>query len=204
MVNKICGLDITLEKCNFETPIIPETECMTELQHLKKQLNDLWSGEPWFGRPVLQLLAGISNEEAYYQPEGQHCIAELVWHMVNWREFTVSRVLQDGATTLQHFEAGDWRVVSPGSQNDWPGAEAALFRSQEVLLQALNAVTNQKLEEKVVERTYSFRELLHGIIQHDIYHLGQIAYVRKVWLAKQPGELPKQTGEPLLMANGNA
>jgi hypothetical protein len=32
----------------------------------------------------------------------------------------------------------------------------------------------------VDERKYNFRKLLHGLIQHDIYHLGQIAYIKKI------------------------
>lgn len=171
---------------------------MTELKYLKIQLKDSWSGEPWFGRPALQLLEGITEAEAYHQPGDQHSIAELVWHMVNWRGFAVSRVLPDGEKHLQHFEANDWRQVSADGPYDWAGAIESLHQMQETLLHALDTMTDQKLGEKVLDRTYTFRELLHGIIQHDIYHLGQIAYVLKLIRA----ESVSGTRTELLSYNG--
>lgn len=192
----------TRKPASSNSLLTPETRTMTELQHLKKQLTDSWSGEPWFGRPALQLLEGITDAEAYYQPAGQHSIAELVWHMVNWRGFAVSRVLPDNEKDLHYFEANDWREVSADGPYNWPEAVAALHRLQDALLQALNAMTDQKLGEKVVERTYTFRELLHGIIQHDIYHLGQIAYVLKIIRAEKSRETIAAAGTALLLYNG--
>jgi len=36
------------------------------------------------------------------------------------------------------------------------------------------------LIELVAKRKYDVRYLLYGLMQHDVYHLGQIAYVKKM------------------------
>ena len=41
-------------------------------------------------------------------------------------------------------------------------------------------IDDQKLKEKVGGRNYDFFYLLHGIIHHDVYHLGQIAILKKL------------------------
>lgn len=46
------------------------------------------------------------------------------------------------------------------------------------------ALLNKKdytfLEEIVDYRKYNYRFLLNGMIEHNIYHLGQIAYLKKL------------------------
>jgi hypothetical protein len=44
--------------------------------------------------------------------------------------------------------------------------------------------TDDLLDKQVAERDYNFRKLFHGVLQHDVYHLGQIAYIVKM-LRKQ-------------------
>ena len=44
---------------------------------------------------------------------------------------------------------------------------------------AAQQVWHSILEQNVRERTYNYRKLITGIIQHDIYHLGQIAFITK-------------------------
>ena len=36
------------------------------------------------------------------------------------------------------------------------------------------------LSEIVPNRKYNFRFLLNGLVQHNIYHLGQVAYLKKL------------------------
>jgi len=58
-----------------------------------------------------------------------------------------------------------------------------LNRLQETQNELINLLEKQQeslLEKSVSERTYNFRKLLQGLIQHDIYHLGQIAYIKKM------------------------
>jgi hypothetical protein len=92
--------------------------------------------------------------------------------MVSWRTFVTKRLLGDSAYELtddQNFP----------SETDWPTALKKLEESQDELLKALDAVTYDQLHEPVANRKYDFFILLHGIIHHDIYHIGQIQLIKK-------------------------
>ena len=48
------------------------------------------------------------------------------------------------------------------------------------IIALLHTKDDMFLEEKVDYRNYNFRFLINGLIQHNIYHLGQVAYLKKL------------------------
>lgn len=151
-----------------------------EVQNIINSLNDAYEGDPWFGRNAKALLRDVDENIAFEKPNGQHSILELVWHMITWREFVISRMKTDEAKDLTYFESNDWRELDHADISLWQKGVQRLETTQRELLQVLEEQTDEMLDQNVDERTYTFRKLLNGIIQHDIYHLGQIAYVTKL------------------------
>ena len=144
------------------------------------QLKDAYEGEPWFGRNVKELLSEVSEQDAFQKPAGEHSILELVWHIITWREFTITRLQPSLEKSLKYFEQTEWRQLDHSNTTLW---KQGLIRLQETQNEIINLLENQEeslLEKVVDERKYNFRKLLHGLIQHDIYHLGQIAYIKKI------------------------
>jgi uncharacterized damage-inducible protein DinB len=150
-----------------------------EIQYIISQLQESFNGDPWFGRNAQKLLAEVQEEMAFKKPNGQHSIIELVWHMINWREFVISRFSKEESKDLHYFEANDWRQLDNTNKSLWKQGLDKLNETQKVLINILKGQTDDVLENNVEERTYNFRNLLNGIVQHDIYHLGQIAYLVK-------------------------
>lgn len=150
----------------------------TEINLLIAQLKDSWEGEPWFGRNAKALLAEVDDAIAFTQLNGQHSILALVWHMANWREFAISH-LAPTDKSLSYFEENDWRSLDHTNKALWPEGLQKLQQSQEELLRLLSQKEDALLEQNVSDRTYNYRKLISGIIQHDIYHLGQIAFITK-------------------------
>lgn len=151
-----------------------------EILYIIERLRDAYEGDPWFGRNVQSLLSEVDEKTAFVKPEGQHSIVELVWHMITWKEFTVSRIRNDNKIPMRYFETSDWRQLDHSDSTLW---KKGLQRLDEVHRELVNLVqqqTDELLDQTVSERTYDFRKLLNGIIEHDIYHAGQIAYIRKV------------------------
>ena len=151
----------------------------SELQQIISLLTDTYAGDPWFGRPVQQLLSEVDEKTAYEKPNGQHSIVELIWHMITWREFTIDR-LQSSPRPMDYFEKNDWRKLNHSDKKLWQQGLDRLNDTQEELLSILKEKDDTILDHTVSERKYNFRKLLHGIIHHDIYHAGQIAYIRKM------------------------
>jgi uncharacterized damage-inducible protein DinB len=150
-----------------------------EMMIIVQQLQDAYEGDPWFGRPVKALLEEVDEAIAFEKPEGQHSLLELLWHMITWREFTLSRLKPDPSLPLSYFEENDWRPLDHSDRQLWQKGLQRLEETQTELTSILQQQTDELLEKTVKGRTYNFRKLLPGIIQHDIYHLGQVAYITK-------------------------
>jgi len=154
--------------------------CKTEISHYIEQLKDAYDGEPWFGRNAKQLLSEIGEDKAFVRPNDQHSLLELVWHMATWREFTINCIQPSQGLNLKHFEELDWRQLDHNNRALWKEGLQKLHDTQQQLISILQQQDDTILEENVRERNYNYRKLINGVIQHDIYHLGQIAYIMKM------------------------
>ena len=151
-----------------------------ELQFIKEQIIDIYEGDPWFGRNISSILLEIDESKAFVKPSGQHSIVELIWHMINWREFVLSRFSQDAEVNTGTFESNDWRLIDHADHTLFPKAVKRFAETQKDLITAIEKLDDSILTLKVPGRTYNYRKLLHGLLQHDIYHTGQIAFLHKM------------------------
>jgi uncharacterized damage-inducible protein DinB len=55
-----------------------------------------------------------------------------------------------------------------------------LAKTQQQLMSVLEEFNDSILRERVSERKYNFKVLLYGLVQHEAYHAGQIAYAMKL------------------------
>lgn len=145
---------------------------MDDIKNLSKLLQRVYGGKAWHGPSIMDVLKDVDDTTAKKKLGNSHSIVQLVLHMVSWRTFVTRRVLGDST-----FELTDEQNFP--SETDWTTALQRLEQSQSELLGAIDTVTNEKLSESVANRKYDFFVLLHGIIHHDIYHLGQIQLIRK-------------------------
>jgi len=151
-----------------------------EIHYLLGLCRSTYDGDPWFGRSIKKILADIDSDTAVQKPNGQHSILELLYHMINWREFTISRLEQGDDRTALHFDNNDWGQYDPTDHSLWKKGLQKLEITQHRLIDLLGKLNEAALIEKVTDREYDVRYLLYGLNQHDIYHLGQIAYVKKL------------------------
>jgi uncharacterized damage-inducible protein DinB len=152
----------------------------TEILLITQKFKDAYEGDPWFGRNAKALLAEVDESIAFQKPSGQHSIVQLLWHMIVWREFTISRLSSENERPASYFEQRDWMQLDHSDKTLWKKGLDRLQEVQMELIEILQKQSDDILSTKVKERTYDFRKLLHGISEHDIYHLGQIAYVTKL------------------------
>jgi uncharacterized damage-inducible protein DinB len=151
-----------------------------EIRYIAEQIKDAYEGDPWFGRNAKALLGEINEATAFERPNHQHSILELLWHMITWREFVISRFKKEEDKDLHYFEVMDWRALDHNDKSLWQQGLQRLQQTQDTLPEILENQTDELLDQMVEERNYNYRKLLNGIIQHDIYHLGQIAYIKKL------------------------
>lgn len=150
----------------------------TELSRLEEQLRRAFEGEAWHGPSVLEALAGVSTEQAAAHPiAGAHSIWELVLHLCGTYDLVLRRLGGDGR---QMTEAEDWPVVPAPSAENWREAVRVLQRLNEELRQAVGRFPAERLDQPLVpEAPYTAYTQFIGVTQHNLYHAGQIALLKK-------------------------
>ncbi len=151
-----------------------------EIQSIIRNIENILSGQPWFGRGVYEILAETDVSKVYTKPNStEHSLIELLYHMNTWAEFTLKRLEGDKEEDLAAAERKDWREIDP-AVHTWEKGVAELKAFHEKIISLLQTKEDAFLKEMVDYRQYNFRFLLNGLIQHNIYHLGQIAYLNKL------------------------
>ena len=143
-----------------------------KLQELIDQVNEVFEGAPWYGSSVSAYLQEIKPEYLNNHFEGTHSIGQIIAHMIRWREYVIDK-LRGVENTLEVGDAEDWEVITY-SVNGTNELFARFRNTQKTLVQLLAEKDDSLLAQHVPGKSYTFAKLLTGIIQHDIYHLGQI------------------------------
>ncbi len=105
-----------------------------------------------------------------------HSIWEIVLHIAAW-EKAVRRRLEGEVVTLSDEE--DWPPVNDTSEMAWKNALATLENGNKQLRETILRLNDARLNDIVPGKNYSAYYMLHGVIQHDLYHAGQIAILKK-------------------------
>jgi uncharacterized damage-inducible protein DinB len=151
---------------------------MTEKERILEQLRRALTGPAWHGPALKEILADVSADRAAARPiQGAHCIGELVLHIAAW-DAVVRRRLE--GERIEDLPAGeDWRAFEPGADG-WRRALETLEEERLSLDAAVTEFPESRLDENVPACRYSFGFMLHGVVQHDLYHAGQIALLKRM------------------------
>lgn len=145
-----------------------------------RRIENVNSGQPWFGRAVYNILEEVGAKKAAIKPNGtKHSMLELLYHMITWASFTLKRIEKDDTMDMAAFEKMDWRTIDP-KKHSWKKGLAEFKAIHKKIITLLKKKDDAFLKEIVDYRQYNYRFLLNGMIEHNIYHLGQIAYLKKM------------------------
>lgn len=149
----------------------------SEVERIQDQLRRAFSGEAWHGPALLELLADIDANQAAAKPiPAAHSIWELVLHIAAWDQAVANRLSGGrGAVTAEE----NFPAVNDISEAAWQKAIVTLKDNHRELLEALGRVTEDRFDEPVVAGMSSVYVHMQGAIQHDLYHAGQIAILKK-------------------------
>jgi len=152
---------------------------MCENVRIADELDRMAHGGAWHGPAIAEALDGVTARDAATRPvAGAHTIWEIVLHMTAWAA-EVERRLWQRATQLTGEE--DWPPVGATTEATWDEARSGLVDAHRRLRQAIREFPQSRLQELVPEATEggSFYVMLHGLAQHDAYHTGQIAILKR-------------------------
>ena len=150
---------------------------MTETARLQKLFRDLYAGKPWLEVTLVETLSNINAQQAAYKPDTNwNSIWEITNHLIAWRENVLERVK---GKTLQTPEDNYFTYVIDTSDIAWQLTLKKLQESQESWLAFLGEMSDADLETKYPLNQHSYADHIHGILQHDAYHLGQMVILIK-------------------------
>jgi len=155
---------------------------MSETARIADQLRRTFHGEAWHGDGLLEILDGITAAQAAARPlKRAHTIWELVLHITAW-DGAVRRRLAGEAVDLSNEQ--NFPSVMDPSEAAWRRAVENAKRVHNELVEAVEAFPDARLSEKVPGKKnepdwYNFYYMLHGVAQHELYHAGQIALLKR-------------------------
>jgi uncharacterized damage-inducible protein DinB len=150
---------------------------MNEIERIIDQIQRAYDGDAWHGSPLRTILADVSAETASAQPIREaHSIRELVRHITFWYDGVRRRI---GGEVVEADEVEQWPGAIEAGEGAWQQELADLERAHAALVETVGKLAVEDLERPVPGNPYNVYILLHGLVQHNLYHAGQIALLKK-------------------------
>ncbi len=157
---------------------------MAETNRIVQLMKAAFNGRAWHGPALQEILASVNAAQAAAKPiANAHSIWELVLHITAWQKIVRRRLA--GEEVFDVPEEEDWPPVKDTSAAAWKNALQELQQQHKNLCEATVRLQDADLSKMVrsSDGDHSFYVMLHGVIQHDLYHAGQIVLLRKALAA---------------------
>ena len=151
---------------------------MTEVERIVDQYDRAMNGDAWHGDPVWKILDGLSAVQAAWRANPEvHTIWELVSHMRFWETEVRRRLSRRPARSVEEL---NFPAMPDVTAKNWTGALAEFRQSNRDFRTALTKLDDSQLDHQVHGRENSNYVEAHGVLQHHLYHAGQIAILSKI------------------------
>jgi uncharacterized damage-inducible protein DinB len=152
---------------------------MTETFRLADQIRRAFEGNAWHGDSIVELLSGVNATTAAARPiKSAHSIWEILLHIAAWDDAVARRI--GGAVELTDEE--NFPTITDTSEAAWTQAIESAKKTHNELIKAVAAFPDSRLSEQVPgkgQKFHNFSYMFSGIVQHELYHAGQIALLKK-------------------------
>ena len=147
---------------------------MRAIERILDQLNRAYGGEAWHGPALRELLEDVTEDEATAHPIADvHSMIEIVAHLRATMDMVSTRL---AGTPRELTTEEDWSDVTKTS---WAAALQELDHAESRVCDAVARLTPEDLDRTVVGKSYTVYVMVHGVVQHNLYHAGQIAMLEK-------------------------
>jgi hypothetical protein len=147
---------------------------VSEIARIAALLEETFEGSPYYGDSVLGALEGVTAEVASQRPPwSAHSIWDLVAHLT--AELDYARDVIEGTAGPWVDGETTWPAIPDRSRGAWGEAVEELKRANRALVDLVKQLDDTILEEQPVRVRGPFYIMLHGTMQHSIFHAGQIS-----------------------------
>ncbi len=158
---------------------------MTTAEKLGAELSEVLSGDAWYGSPVYEIIDATTFDVAYERPPGgAHSVVEIVLHMIGWTE-EVNLRMQGKEAGMP--PGGDWPDAGEPDEERWQKLKDSFKLVNVALIDAISQVEDDKWQQPTNDKRnaalgtgVTYEALIRGLIQHHVYHAGQVAILNKM------------------------
>ena len=150
---------------------------MGERQRLLDLVDRSYREQAWHGPSLLETLEGLGAAAAAKRPlKNVHSIWELVEHIASWNEIVACRLAGRPLTVTPELNFPPVTKTTPAA---WKLTLRRLARTHAHFRDEVARFPVARLGRKRPGVEQSWNVLIHGQIQHALYHAGQIAMLRR-------------------------
>jgi uncharacterized damage-inducible protein DinB len=151
---------------------------MLESKRISNLYQSIYNGDPWLDVTLVNTLKDVTAEQAFRKINPNlNTIWEIVNHLIEWRKNILQRVQGKEIITPEY---NYFISISDSSEEAWKETLAKLEKTQDQWNTFLTYFDDGDFEKIYINNNHTYYEHIHGIIQHDVYHLGQIVILKKL------------------------
>lgn len=152
------------------------------IKEIIDQMEQIHEGKGWIGVNFKNKITGLSENDFFAKVKDMHSIAEIISHLTTWRFETILKI-RTGEGSMTDDHPSNWQN---NEELRKVGKNGILLKHTESLLELLDLLKQKNdtfLDETYFDTDfknyYPYTFLIRGMLQHDIYHLGQIGLLIK-------------------------
>jgi len=159
---------------------------MSESSRLADQIRRAFEGEAWHGDSIIEILADVRAATAAGRPiQNAHTIWELVLHVTAWDDAVCRRA---AGAVVNLSDSENFPPVRDTSEAAWQNALERLKATHDELVKVVSEFPDSRLGQQVQGKSqpyYTFFYMFSGIVQHELYHAGQMVMLKKAFASSR-------------------
>ena len=153
------------------------------INNIVGQLRDIHGGKNWMGPNFNQKLAHITEDSAFVRPIANlHSVAEIISHLTTWRKEAILKI-RTGRGSITDDDGENWLSNNKLKEMGWDAILSSHRDTLNELIALLETKDDGFLKEKYYDTDFGdyfeYKFVVHGMLHHDIYHLGQLGIIVK-------------------------
>lgn len=148
------------------------------IKEVTESLKTVYNGQPWYGNNLLHTLSTIESGDPNANLNGGNSLGQILEHMIQWKRLTIEKLKGNESFHIELNSDQDWNKGKIYTQKEFTELIRNFKTACEELIDFLYDKEDSFLENLAYKK-YSNKTLIEGSIQHDIYHAGQLALLKK-------------------------
>ncbi|MEO0339281.1 MAG: DinB family protein [Bacteroidota bacterium] len=153
------------------------------IKHIITQLKAIQDGKVWMGPTYARHLGKINASNAFIRPLPEmHSVAEILSHLTTWQKETILKI-ETGAGSLTDQAEENWYTNEKLKVKGWDAMLKEYQESMAKIIALLETKEDHFLEDLYYDTDfkgdYPYAFVINGMLQHSIYHLGQLGMIVK-------------------------